>query len=171
MTAAVGALSIGALADRFTDPAELALFVAWFAVLLVLLATDLDQHLLPDLITLPLIPITFVVAMFGPDPLVHDLLGMVGAAGVAIGLPLGLFLLSIPFGPGAIALGDIKLLVGIGLLTGFVRTLVGVMAGTFAVGIVIAVLLLTRRVTLRSYIPFGPMLIIGAMWGVLVRFE
>ena len=37
-------------------------------------------------------------------------------------------------------------------------------------GVVIAVLLVTRRVTRKTYIPYGPFLIIGAFWGVLVRF-
>jgi len=30
-------------------------------------------------------------------------------------------------------------------------------------------LLLTRRIGRKSYIPFGPFLIIGALWGVLIR--
>ena len=166
----VGAASFGALPDHFPDPVQLALFVAWFGVLLVLLATDLDQHLLPDVITLPLIPIGLVVALVGPDPLVKDAFGLAGAVAIAVVLPLGLFLLSIPFGAGAIAQGDLKLLVSIGLVTGLVRTLIGVVTGTFVVGFVIVGLLLARRVTLRSFIPFGPMLIIGAMWGALVKF-
>jgi leader peptidase (prepilin peptidase)/N-methyltransferase len=170
VTVLLGAASFAALAGRFTDPAELVLFTLWFGALLVLLATDLDQHLLPDLITLPLIPIGVVVALVGPDPLVHDAFGFAGAAAIAVVLPLGLFLLSIPFGAGAIAMGDLKLLVSIGLLSGLVRTLIGVVTGTFVVGLVIVALLAGRRVTLKSYIPFGPMLIIGAMWGVLVRF-
>ena len=41
-------------------------------------------------------------------------------------------------------------------------------AGALLSGVVILVLLATRRVTLRNYIPFGPFLIIGAFWSVLV---
>jgi prepilin signal peptidase PulO-like enzyme (type II secretory pathway) len=41
--------------------------------------------------------------------------------------------------------------------------------GALAAGAVIGVLLVLRRVTLRTYIPFGPFLIIGAFWAVLVR--
>jgi prepilin signal peptidase PulO-like enzyme (type II secretory pathway) len=37
-------------------------------------------------------------------------------------------------------------------------------------GVVILVLLVARRVTLKSYVPFGPFLIIGAMWGALLVF-
>ena len=34
-------------------------------------------------------------------------------------------------------------------------------------GIVIVVLLVARRVTLKTYIPFGPFLILGALWAIL----
>jgi prepilin signal peptidase PulO-like enzyme (type II secretory pathway) len=33
---------------------------------------------------------------------------------------------------------------------------------------VIVVLLVARRITLKSYIPFGPFLIFGAIWAILV---
>jgi prepilin signal peptidase PulO-like enzyme (type II secretory pathway) len=35
-------------------------------------------------------------------------------------------------------------------------------------GVVIVTLLLARRVTMKSYIPFGPFLIIGAVWATLL---
>jgi prepilin signal peptidase PulO-like enzyme (type II secretory pathway) len=34
---------------------------------------------------------------------------------------------------------------------------------------VLLVLLLLRRISRKSFIPFGPFLIIGAMWAVLIR--
>jgi leader peptidase (prepilin peptidase)/N-methyltransferase len=145
---------------------HLALFGGYFLALTLLLATDLDQRLLPDVITLPLIPITAVAAVSGSNPLVAgDLLPAVAAA---IAIPGLLFLLSIPFGAGAIGMGDLKLLVSVGLLTGLGRATIGVIAGALLSGVVILALLATRRVTLRSYIPFGPFLIIGAFWSVLV---
>jgi leader peptidase (prepilin peptidase)/N-methyltransferase len=36
-------------------------------------------------------------------------------------------------------------------------------------GVVILVLLATRRIGRRTYIPFGPFFIIGALWAVLLR--
>jgi prepilin signal peptidase PulO-like enzyme (type II secretory pathway) len=33
---------------------------------------------------------------------------------------------------------------------------------------VLALLLVARRITLRTYVPFGPFLILGAYWAVLV---
>jgi len=29
--------------------------------------------------------------------------------------------------------------------------------------------LVTRRITLKSYVPYGPFLIFGAVWGIFVR--
>lgn len=167
---AIGAVALGALPTRFDDPAQLALFGAWFLVLTLLLATDLDQRLLPSAITLPLIAIALLAAVSGVDPLVHDAFGVPGAIAIAIVLPLAMYLISIPFGVDAVGQGDLILLVSVGLLDGLVRTITGLVVGAFLGGVVIIVLMLTRRVSRRTYIPYGPFLIIGAYWGVLVRF-
>ena len=63
------------------------------------LATDLDQRLLPDVLTLPVIPIALVYALTGANPLVGDEVVLAVAAAVAI--PALLYLPSIPFGAGA----------------------------------------------------------------------
>ena len=164
---ALGAGAMAALPGRFSDTGVLALFGAYFLVLVLLLATDLDQRLLPDVITLPLIPVSLAVAVLGWDPLVRDQLA--GAFAVAIVVPLVLFALSIPFGAGAIGVGDLKLLVSVGLLSGLSRTVIGVAVGVLLAGAVIVLLLAARRVTMKSFIPFGPFLIAGAFWAVLVN--
>ncbi len=162
----IGAGALYALPARFPDSAHLLVFGAWFLVLQLLLATDLDQRLLPDVVTLPLIPISLAYTALGWNPLVGDqlLLAIVGA----VVLPGILFALSIPFGAGAIGMGDIKLLVSVGLLTGLNRIVLGVVTAALLSGVVVILLLVTRRVTLKSYIPFGPFLIVGAFWSVLV---
>jgi len=164
----IAGIAFGALAVRMPEPRDLALFGAWFGALTLLLATDLDQRLLPDVITLPLIPIAAVVMLLGLDPLVRGTEGLAIVAAVTI--PTLLFALSIPFGPGALGLGDVKMLVSVGLILGLARALAGLVAGAMLGGVVILVLLAARRVTLRSYVPFGPFLIIGAMWGALLAF-
>lgn len=168
VVAIAGGVAMSALAGRFTEIVPLVLFGGYFLALILLLATDLDQRLLPDVITLPLIPLTALASLSGINPLVGG--GqLVTAAIAAVAIPLLLYLLSIPFGAGAIGMGDLKLLVSVGLLTGLARAVVGVVAGALLSGVVIVALLATRRVTLRSYIPFGPFLIVGAFWSVIVR--
>ncbi len=57
VVAAFGAVSFAVLAAHTPEPASWVGFGAYIAALVLLLATDLDQRLLPDVITLPAIPL------------------------------------------------------------------------------------------------------------------
>lgn len=163
-----GAFAFAVLPARFGgDQLALVLFGAWFATLVVGLATDLDQRLLPDVLTLPVIPVALVYALSGANPLVGG--EWAWAIVVAVVVPAVIYVASIPFGAGAFGQGDVKLLVGVGLMAGGIRAFTGVVSGLFLAGLVLAGLLLTRRITLRTYIPYGPFLIFGAVWGIFVR--
>jgi leader peptidase (prepilin peptidase)/N-methyltransferase len=163
-----GALAFGLLPGRFAgDLLALAVFGAWFVALVVGLATDLDQRVLPDELTLPVIPIGLVYAVSGLNPLVGS--ALLPAIAAAILIPAVLYLPSIPFGAGAFGMGDVKYLVGMGLLVGGERALGGTLVGLIVAGVTLFALLLTRRIGRKSYIPFGPFLIIGALWAVLIR--
>jgi leader peptidase (prepilin peptidase)/N-methyltransferase len=102
----------------------------------------------------------------GLNPLVGS--EWVLAVAAALVIPAVLYLPSIPFGAGAFGLGDVKLLVGVGLMVGGQLALRGVLVGLLVAGVVLAVLLVTRRIGRRSYVPFGPFLIIGALYAALV---
>lgn len=165
---ATGAVAFGLLPDRFgNDTLALVVFGAWFATLIVGLATDLDQRLLPDITTLPVIPIALIYAASGRNPFVGGELlpAIIGA----IAIPAAIYIPSLAFGAGAFGLGDVKLLVGVGLMAGLWRALGGVFFGLTVAGVVLIVLLAARRIGRRSYVPFGPFLIIGALWTVLIR--
>ena len=163
-----GAFALAVLPAQFGDNAlAQVLFGAWFVTLIVGLATDLDQRLLPDVLTLPVIPLAAIYAVSGQNPLVGaDLLPAVLVATI---IPALIYVASIPFGAGAFGIGDVKLLVGVGLMAGGIRAITGLVSGLFLAGLVLVVLVLTRRITLRSYVPYGPFLIFGAVWGIVVR--
>jgi leader peptidase (prepilin peptidase) / N-methyltransferase len=165
-TAAVGAFAFWVLADRFENASVnvQVVFGAWFAALVAGFAIDLDQRLLPDELTLPVIPVALVLDVVGGNPLVGT--ALVPALAVAVVVPLSLWLMSVPFGAGAFGIGDVKLLAGVGLMLGFIRTVTGLLSGLLAAGVVLAVLLATRRIGRRTYVPFGPFLIVGALWGI-----
>lgn len=165
----LGAAAFGALTVRIGTggPLALVIFGAWFATLIVGLATDLDQRLLPNELTLPVIPVALLYAVSGQNPLVGPEIAPALLAAVII--PAVLYLPSIPFGAGAFGLGDVKFLVGMGLMVGGERAVGGTLVGLFVAGIVLAVLLAARRIGRRTYVPFGPFLILGAFWAVLVR--
>jgi leader peptidase (prepilin peptidase) / N-methyltransferase len=164
----VGALALGLLPQGFAgDVLAIVVFGAWFVTLIVGLATDLDQRMLPDELTLPVIPLALVYAVSGLNPLVGGSLLLAVLAAVLI--PAVLYLPSIPFGAGAFGLGDVKLLAGVGLMLGGDRALGGTLFGLILAGVVLVVLLVTRRIGRKSFVPFGPFLILGALWAVLIR--
>ncbi|HXU84783.1 MAG TPA: A24 family peptidase [Verrucomicrobiae bacterium] len=168
-TAAIGAFAFWLLAARFGD-AEIVvqvLFGLWFASLVAGFAIDLDQRLLPNELTLPIIPLALLMDLTGRNPLVGQ--ELVPAIAIAIVVPVGLFLASVPFGAGAFGMGDVYLLVGVGLMLGLTSAFTGLLSGLLAAGLVLVVLLAARRIGRRTYVPYGPFLIFGALWGIFVR--
>jgi leader peptidase (prepilin peptidase)/N-methyltransferase len=161
------AAALAAVPARFGDPGQRLLFGVYFGVCALLMATDLDQRLMPDVLTLPLIALGAVALIWGGDSLVSRSPAWLAVLG-AIGVPGLLFLASLPFGEGAFGGGDVKFLVAVGLLSGLVRIVMAAFTGAMLSGAVILVLLLTRRITLKSYVPFGPFLIAGAVWAALL---
>jgi leader peptidase (prepilin peptidase)/N-methyltransferase len=62
---------------------------------------------------------------------------------------------------GGVALGDLYLVGPIGLVLGWPSIFVAVFVAGLLSAVVSAVLLLTRRAGLKTYIPFGPFLVAG----------
>jgi leader peptidase (prepilin peptidase)/N-methyltransferase len=131
------------------------------------MATDLDQRIMPNVITLPLIVLGAVALAWGGDSLVSRSSLLSSVVG-AVAVPAVLYVASMPFGDGAFGEADVKFLVAAGLLTGFIRIVLSVFAAAMIAGVAIVALLATRRATLKSYIPFGPFLIMGVVWAVLL---
>ena len=168
VVAVVGALGAALLVDRFgSSPGSLALLGLVVAAMIVMFATDLDQRLLPDVLTLPLALVALVAFAAGIGPFVRTPGELLWAVVAAVVVPAALYGLSIPFGAGAIGIGDLKLLFGVGLLAGAGRLLGALVLGAILAAIVIVALLAARRITLRTYIPYGPFLILGALWAIL----
>ena len=165
----VGALAFGATVARFgANPVHLGVVFPYVAVLIVLFAIDLDQRLLPNVLTYPLVAYALLVYVAGASPFVPTVGDLAWAAAAAVVVPVALFLLAIPFGNGAIGEGDLKLLVSVGLFAGAANLFYGLIAGALAAGIVVAILVFIRRLTMKSFVPYGPFLIAGTLWAILV---
>jgi leader peptidase (prepilin peptidase)/N-methyltransferase len=165
----VGAVGSGLLATRYGDDRTAFAYLGVLVLALILLfATDLDQRLLPDVITFPIVAYALLGFVLGVGPIVRAPGDLLVAAVAAIGIPAILYLLSLPFGAGAIGIGDLKLLFGVGLLVGAQRLIATVIVGAISAAIGILILLALRRISLKSYVPYGPFLILGAIWAVTV---
>ncbi|SFP32028.1 leader peptidase (prepilin peptidase) / N-methyltransferase [Geodermatophilus dictyosporus] len=159
-TAALFAL----VALRFGAGAELAAWL-WFAAAGVLLGViDLRERLLPDRVLLPALAVSGVLlavaaAVSGTWPdLGRAVLGSVVLFAALLALALA--------APGRLGMGDVKLGALLGLHLGWLgwpALLLGVLAGFVVQAAVSLVLLAGRRVGLRSELPFGPALLLGAL--------
>lgn len=159
------AASLGALGGAAAGlSAALPAFIVLAAICAPLIVIDVDAHRLPDRLVFAaaaaavlLLPVAAVQR--------HDVAAAVRAAGAAVAefaVLLGLALLA----PASFGFGDVKL--G-GVLGGYLgwfgwqHVYCGLVAG-FVLGSVTAVVLIgTGRASLKSAMPFGPMLVLGAL--------
>jgi leader peptidase (prepilin peptidase)/N-methyltransferase len=165
---AAGAVVFGGLAARWLGQPGFGFLLAVATALMILLATDLDQKLLPDWLTLPLIVITGVWLVLGWSPLLADKsLGL--ASGVAAGIIAPIFLfVSDRILRGDLGDGDLKLAVSVGLLSGITLLITGLLVASIAFSVLLLALIAAKRIGLKTAVPFGPVLIATAFVAVLV---
>ena len=160
--AIIAGLAAAAVVARSTLPAWATVaYLVLLGLLLLLTATDLEQRRLPHLLLDPLILLAAAFVPFNPGVLPLD--ALIGAvAAVAF---LGTLALVVR---GGLALGDLYLVAPIGFMLGWPAIFTALFAAAFlAAGVSIALLGL-RRVGMRSYIPFGPFLVGGAVLALLI---
>jgi len=164
----VGALAFGALGATFGgDLVALVVYVPAFAVLLALLATDLDQRLLPDVLTLPLIVFAAAVLALGISPgLAGKEFGTISGLAAAVIVPVLLLAMDRLIG-GDLGFGDVKLSISLGLFFGLSALFYGLVMASLGFALVLILLIALRRITLKSAIPFGPVLIFAAFIAAL----
>lgn len=168
VVAVVGAAVGAGLVMRWSEPRDLAVLAVYSVALLVLLATDLDQRLLPDLVTLPLIVLCAVVLALNWSPALADKsLGQVSGLLAAAGLPVFLFV-SDRVLHGELGSGDLKLAVSIGLMSGVGNLFAGIIFASLGFSVVLISLIVLRRLSLRSAVPFGPVLILAGLIAALI---
>jgi leader peptidase (prepilin peptidase)/N-methyltransferase len=157
LLAAGSALAAGAIGWRSTLPWwATAVHLVALGLLVVLTATDLDQRRLPHLVLDPLIVLAVAFVPF--NPAVDPLAALIGA-GVAVAF-LGVLGLVIRNG---VALGDLYLIAPLGLLLGWPAIFVAIFVAALLSAVTSVALLASRRVSMKSYIPFGPFLVAGAV--------
>jgi leader peptidase (prepilin peptidase)/N-methyltransferase len=155
-----GLFALGIYVKFGLDIATLIYYV-FTAALIAVTFIDIDHRIIPDVITLPGIPIFFAASFALPAITYKDALLGILAGGGSLFLVAWLYsLITKKEGMGG---GDIKLLAMIGAIVGwqgvlftiFVASLVGTLAG-FTV-------MLQSRKGMKLAVPFGPFLSIGAI--------
>jgi leader peptidase (prepilin peptidase)/N-methyltransferase len=138
-----------------------AAYLALFTIPLVVI--DLRERRLPNKITLPAIALTFVGIM---------LTGDWGRVGVAVICAAALFLLGTALSfKGWLGMGDVKLLVPIGLTLGWFGwevLAIGLGLAFFLAGGYVFVRMAMQKITATSTIALGPFLLLG-FWAAVIQ--
>ncbi len=156
----VGLAAIGLALHRAQSPLHFLLLAGASLLLVALAASDAATMLLPNRLMYPSLAAALLLAGAWPDHgAASALIG--GAAGGAIMLAL---FMAVP-GFGA---GDVKLCALIGLLAGWPHILTAIIAGIFFSGVVALAGIISGRLRLRSSMPYGPGLVAGALYVLLL---
>jgi leader peptidase (prepilin peptidase)/N-methyltransferase len=144
-----------------------ALLAGFFAsILLFLTLTDLEQRLIPNKVVYPTMLLALALSWGWPDA---SVLGILTGTIFAVAIAGALLTFSLPFGDNAFGMGDVKLIVLMGMIVGLPSVIVGVFVGTIAGGTAAGLLWLFRVVRGGQYIAHGPGLALGGLvalfWG------
>jgi len=141
------------------------LYLAAVSVALALI--DLDTHTLPDRIVLPSY-VVGIVLLFGAAIANGDF-GPLATAGIGLAALWQLYFLLAMVYPGGMGFGDVKLAGVLGLYLGWLGwgpLAVGAFSAFLLGGVYAIVLVVTKRVSRKGGIPFGPWMLAGAWVGI-----
>jgi len=127
--------------------------------MIVLLVTDLQHRILPNVITIPGTLAGFLFSFTAPPGWINSLIGVAAGAGILLGLAWTYARLRHEEGLG---MGDVKMLAMIGAFLGWKLTLVTLMMASFAGSMIGLALILMRRGGMKHALPFGTFLALGA---------
>ncbi len=151
--------------------ASLKFLVAFLFVasLIVITFIDIDHQIIPDIISLPGIPIFFLAAVFVMKvPFYEALWGLLAGGGILYFIATVYAFLRKQEGMGG---GDIKLLAMLGAFLGWKSLIFIILISSLTAAIVGITLMVIRGKDMKYAIPFGPFLSLAAIayifWGDL----
>ncbi|MBN3930454.1 prepilin peptidase [Streptomyces verrucosisporus] len=164
----VTALSCAALAAATGFRPELAVWLLFTPVAVLLAVVDRRVHRLPDHLTLPLA--AAVTVLLGAAALVPAHTGSWSTAllgGLLLG---GFYFVLFLINPDGMGFGDVKLALSLGVVLGWYGwgiLFAGAFGGLLFGAVYGMSLVLARRASRKAAIPFGPFMVAGALVGLL----
>jgi prepilin signal peptidase PulO-like enzyme (type II secretory pathway) len=155
----------------FTDPLVLVIYTFYMAILILIIVIDLENRLILNITTYPGTLLALLFSFFLPT--INLASALVGAL-IGFLIFLALYgLAKVTFGAGAIGWGDVMLSMMMGAMLGVPSILTAIVIAIFLGGFTTAVLLITRLVERKTYLPYGQYLAIAAMimliWGQAIN--
>ncbi len=138
------------------------LFYFVFSCVLIIIAfIDLEHQIIPDVLTLPGIPVFFLAAVFAIGvPWLEALLGVLIGGGILYAIAFGYEVIAKREGMGG---GDIKLLAMLGAFFGWKSLIFILLISSFTGAVVGITVMLIKGKDMKYAVPFGPFLSLAAV--------
>jgi leader peptidase (prepilin peptidase)/N-methyltransferase len=158
---ATGLISV-ALLLKLGPSLEYVFFMLFACSLIAIAFIDLHHKIVPDVISLPGIVVGFAFSLlpFTPLPWRDSLIGIVGGGGFL--LMVAIFFEKMT-GRQGMGMGDVKMLAMIGAWMGWKALPFVILVSSVAGSLIGGTVLIASRQGVRTKIPFGPFLSLGAM--------
>ena len=143
------------------------IYIILSSALMIIAFIDLNQQIVPDVISLPGIVIGFILSFFVPYiSYINSALGIVVGGGII--LIIGL-VGSVIFKKEVMGGGDVKLAAIIGAFLGLKYIVISLFLGFFLGALAGIFLILSKIKSREDMVPFGPFIVLGSMitllWG------
>ena len=143
------------------------IYIILSSSLIIISFIDLNEQIVPDVISLPGIVIGFVISFFVPYiSFIDSALGIVAGGGII--LIIGLAGSAI-FKKEAMGGGDVKLAAMVGAFLGWKYIIISLFLGFFLGALAGIILILSKIKSREDDIPFGPFIVLGSfitlLWG------
>lgn len=155
------------LPSLISGPLDLLFGSLYIAILILVIVVDLEHRLILHVVTVPGTLLALVGSAF-----ISSNAPLLALAGAFVGFVtfLGLYWLGRRlFGPGALGFGDVMLSTMMGAMVGFPYIVFALVIGVLLGGLISFTLIASRRLSMRSYVAYGPFLamagIITVVWG------
>jgi leader peptidase (prepilin peptidase)/N-methyltransferase len=143
------------------------IYIILSSALIIIAFIDLNEQIVPDVISLPGIVIGFILSFFVPYiSFINSALGVFVGGGIILVIGLAG---SVIFKKEAMGGGDVKLAAMIGAFLGWRYIAISLFLGFFLGALAGIVLILSKIKSREDVVPFGPFIVLGSMitllWG------
>jgi len=143
------------------------IYIILSSALIIIAFIDLNEQIVPDIISLPGIIIGFILSFFVPYILfINSALGVVVGGGIILIIGLAG---SVIFKKEAMGGGDVKLAAMIGAFLGWRYIIISLFLGFFLGALAGIILILSKIKSREDVLPFGPFIVLGSLitllWG------
>ena len=143
------------------------IYIILSSALIIIAFIDLNEQIVPDVISLPGIVIGFILSFFVPYiSFINSGLGVIVGGGTILIIGLGG---SVIFKKEAMGGGDVKLAAMIGAFLGWRFIIISLFLGFFLGALAGIILIMSKIKSREDVVPFGPFIILGSfitlLWG------